>query len=61
KKCANARYIVVVELNMGQVVHEVKRAVDKPANVYLANRYDGTYIKPSDIRNMLRLIQGRGV
>jgi 2-oxoglutarate ferredoxin oxidoreductase subunit alpha len=60
-KCANARYIVVVEMNMGQVMREVQMAVDNPERVFLVNRIDGVYITPSDIRNNLRLIQGKGV
>jgi 2-oxoglutarate ferredoxin oxidoreductase subunit alpha len=61
EKCARARYIVVVELNMGQVLESVKTAVDDPEKVFLANRIDGVFITPMDIRNILRLIQGKGV
>jgi len=61
QKCANARFIVVVEMNMGQVLQLVKLAVEKPDRVFLANRIDGVFITPTDIRNMLRLIQGKGV
>lgn len=60
-KCANARHIVVVEMNMGQVAREVKQAVSHPERVGLANRIDGVFITPSDIQNILRLIQGKGV
>jgi 2-oxoglutarate ferredoxin oxidoreductase subunit alpha len=60
-KCARARSVVVVEMNTGQVMREVKAAVKDPDNVFLANRIDGTLITPTDIRNILRLIQGRGV
>ncbi len=60
EKCAFARYIVVVEMNMGQVVREVKMAVKAPENVFLANRIDGELITPMDIRNILRIIQGKG-
>jgi 2-oxoglutarate ferredoxin oxidoreductase subunit alpha len=60
EKCANARYIVVVEMNMGQIVREVKMAVKSPENVFLANRIDGELITPVDIRNILRIIQGKG-
>jgi 2-oxoglutarate/2-oxoacid ferredoxin oxidoreductase subunit alpha len=60
-KCARARSVVVVEMNTGQVMREVKAAVKNPENVFLANRIDGTLITPTDIRNILRLIQGRGV
>jgi len=61
EECANAKYIVVVELNMGQIVHAVKMAVDHPEKVFLANRIDGVFITPDDIRDIMRLIQGKGV
>jgi len=61
EKCANAKYVVVVEMNMGQIMHEVRKAVDRPEKVFLANRIDGVFITPTDIRNILRVIQGKGV
>ncbi len=61
EKCANARSVIVVELNMGQIMQSVKLAVERPENVFLANRIDGVFITPSDILNILRLIQGKGV
>jgi 2-oxoglutarate ferredoxin oxidoreductase subunit alpha len=61
EKCANAGYIVVVEMNMGQILQAVKMAMGKPERVFLANRIDGEFITDADIRNVLRLIQGRGV
>ena len=61
EKCARADSVVVVELNMGQVMQEVKKAVDYPERVFLANRIDGVFITPEDIRRILRLIQGKGV
>jgi len=61
EKCAKARHIVVVEMNMGQVIRAVKRAVRNPERVVLANRIDGNFITPTDIKNILRLIEGRGV
>jgi 2-oxoglutarate ferredoxin oxidoreductase subunit alpha len=61
EKCANAKSVIVVELNMGQMLREVKMAVDDPQKVFLANRIDGVFITPEDILNILRLIQGRGV
>jgi len=39
----------------------VRTAVNDPERVFLANRTDGVLITPMDIRNILRLIQGRGV
>ncbi len=61
EKCANAKYMVVVEMNMGQILREVKRAVKNPERVFLANRIDGVFIAPRDIRDILRVIQGKGV
>jgi 2-oxoglutarate ferredoxin oxidoreductase subunit alpha len=61
EKCAEARHIVVVEMNMGQILRAVKRAVDRPERVVLANRLDGQLITPTDIKNLLHLIQGKGV
>ncbi len=61
EKCARAKFVVVVELNMGQILREVKLAVDQPQKVFLANRIDGVFITPADIVNIIRLIQGKGV
>lgn len=61
EKCAKAEHIVVVEMNMGQMVRAVKRAVRQPERVVLANRIDGQFITPTDIKNILRVIQGKGV
>jgi 2-oxoglutarate ferredoxin oxidoreductase subunit alpha len=61
EKCADATSVVVVEMNMGQVLQAVKLAVGQPEKVFLANRIDGVFITPTDIRNILRLIHGRGV
>lgn len=60
EKCKHARFVVVVELNMGQVLRSVKAAVDDPQKVYLANRVDGQLITDRDIRNVLRIIMGKG-
>ena len=61
ERCRRAQTIVVVEMNMGQILQQVKLAVDRPERVFLANRMDGVFINPMDIRNVLRLIQGRGI
>jgi 2-oxoglutarate ferredoxin oxidoreductase subunit alpha len=59
-RCAPASYVVVVEMNMGQILQEVKKAVDDPDKVFLANQIDGSFITPTDILNILRIIQGKG-
>lgn len=61
EKCKNARHIVVAEMNVGQVIRSVKRAVDSPDRVVLANRIDGMFISDKDIKDILRVIQGKGV
>lgn len=61
ERCERARYVVVVEMNMGQILQEVKKAVNRPERVFLANRFDGVFISPTDIRNVLRVIQAKGV
>jgi len=61
QKCARARAILVVEMNLGQVMAQVRAAVEKPRRVFLANRIDGKLITPQDIKKLLRVIQGRGV
>lgn len=61
EKCHMARCVLVVEMNMGQVTEAVRRAVDRPEKVFLANRVDGELITPTNIRDFLRVVQGKGV
>ena len=60
KSCATANCVLVVEMNMGQIFQEVKKAVDDPGKVFLANQIDGSFITPTDVLNILRIIQGKG-
>jgi 2-oxoglutarate ferredoxin oxidoreductase subunit alpha len=59
--CRRAKYIVVAEMNMGQVMKEVQCALEGAGQVFLANRVDGNMITPTDIKNVLRLIKGKGI
>lgn len=59
--CGRAQRIIVVEMNMGHILKEVKRSVTNSRNVFLVNRLDGVFISPTDIRQALRLIEGKGV
>ena len=61
EKCAAAKAVLVVEMNLGQVAAQVKAAVTEPERVFLANRIDGKLITPEDIKIYIRVIQGRGV
>jgi 2-oxoglutarate ferredoxin oxidoreductase subunit alpha len=60
RRCAAADYVIVVEMNMGQILQEVKKASDNPDKVFLANQIDGSFITPTNVLNILRIIQGRG-
>jgi 2-oxoglutarate ferredoxin oxidoreductase subunit alpha len=60
KYCDQAKRVIVVEMNMGQVMEQVKAAVRYPNHVFLCNRYDGTLINVDDVKNVLRVIEGRG-
>jgi 2-oxoglutarate ferredoxin oxidoreductase subunit alpha len=62
RECAvKSRFVGVVEMNMGQLIHSVKLAVDEPDKVFLINRFDGELISDADIKKTLRIITGRGV
>jgi 2-oxoglutarate/2-oxoacid ferredoxin oxidoreductase subunit alpha len=62
RECAlKTKFIAVVEMNLGQLVHSVKLAVDDPDRVFLINRFDGELITDNDIKKTLRIITGRGV
>jgi len=60
ERCASANCVMVVEMNMGQIFYEVKKAVADPQKVFLANQINGSFITPTDILNILRIIQGKG-
>ena len=61
EKCEGRSHVLVVEMNMGQICQEVKKAVSRPEKVYLANRFDGIFISHTDIMQILNLILGKGV
>ncbi|MCP4579549.1 MAG: 2-oxoacid:acceptor oxidoreductase subunit alpha, partial [Deltaproteobacteria bacterium] len=61
RMCKGRSHVLVVEMNMGQVCQEVRKAVIRPERVYLANRFDGSSISPADILGVLNMIRGKGV
>ena len=61
EKCRTAKAVLVVEMNMGQVLHQVRAAVAEPERVFLVNRFDGLLITPTNIQQIIRVIQGRGM
>ena len=44
--CANCHSVIVGELNMGQVVHEIRRALPQDIKVHAIQRYDGEILTP---------------
>lgn len=61
EKCDGRSHVLVVEMNMGQICQEVRKAVPTPEKVFLANRFDGVFISHTDILRILNMIMGKGV
>jgi 2-oxoglutarate ferredoxin oxidoreductase subunit alpha len=61
EKCEGRTHVLIVEMNMGQICQEVRKAVSNPEKVFLANRFDGVLISHEDILKVLNMIQGKGV
>lgn len=60
EKTAHAKSVFVVEMNMGQIYAQVKNVVANPDRVFLVNRMDGKLVTPTDIGQIMRVIEGRG-
>lgn len=60
EKTAHAKSVFVVEMNMGQICAQVKNVVANPNRVFLVNRMDGKLVTPTDIGQIMRVIEGRG-
>lgn len=60
EKTARAKNVFMVEMNMGQILHQVKSSVVNPDRVFLVNRMDGMMVTPTDIGSIMRTIEGRG-
>ncbi|MEO0132250.1 MAG: 2-oxoacid:acceptor oxidoreductase subunit alpha [candidate division WOR-3 bacterium] len=50
---ANARRVVVVEMNQGQMVREISRVLKHDVTLINVNRYDGELITPEEILSVL--------
>lgn len=49
EQLAHAKRVLVVELNMGQLVNEIRRIAPRHCKVEQLNRYDGEVLNPVDI------------
>ncbi len=47
--CKNCRAVIVAELNMGQVIHQVRRALPPEIEVHPLQRYDGEILTPMQL------------
>ena len=50
----NVRKVIVAELNMGQLVHEIRRVAPRHVEVIPLQRYDGNVMTPSEIYDKIR-------
>jgi len=53
ESCSNCKNVIVPELNMGQIVHEVERAVSENIEVHSLQRYDGEILTPMQLLEKL--------
>lgn len=51
--CARCRKVIVGELNMGQIVHEVRRVLPPDIEVHTIQRYDGEILTPHQLLQRL--------
>ncbi|UCD63599.1 MAG: 2-oxoacid:acceptor oxidoreductase subunit alpha [Candidatus Zixiibacteriota bacterium] len=49
KLCSRCRCVIVAELNMGQIVHEVEKALPENVEIQPMLRYDGEIITPEQL------------
>ncbi len=53
----HAKTALVVELNMGQLVHEIERIAPRSCKVESLNRYDGEVLNPVEIYKRIREVK----
>jgi 2-oxoglutarate ferredoxin oxidoreductase subunit alpha len=47
--CRNCRAVIVAELNMGQIIHQVRQALPPDIEVHPLQRYDGEILTPMQL------------
>jgi 2-oxoglutarate ferredoxin oxidoreductase subunit alpha len=52
--CKKCHTVIVGELNMGQIVHEIERILPKDIKIQTAQRYDGEIITPMQMIEKLQ-------
>ncbi|RKX25151.1 MAG: 2-oxoacid:acceptor oxidoreductase subunit alpha, partial [Candidatus Zixiibacteriota bacterium] len=51
--CSRCKKVIVGELNMGQIVHEIQRVLPEDKEIHTIQRYDGEIITPIQILEKL--------
>lgn len=51
--CSRCKKVIVAELNMGQIIHEVKRALPDDVAIHALQRYDGEILTPMQLLEKL--------
>lgn len=51
--CARCKKVIVGELNMGQIVHEVRRVLPRDIEIHTVQRYDGEVLTPLQLLEKL--------
>jgi len=51
--CSGCRKVIVAELNMGQIIHEVRRVLPGDVDVHALQRYDGEILTPMQLLEKL--------
>ena len=54
---SGVRKVIVAELNMGQMVHEVRRVAPRHTEVFSLTRYDGEVMIPQQILDKIREVK----
>jgi len=51
--CSNCKKVIVGELNMGQIIHEIERILPKDKEIHGLQRYDGEILTPLQLLEKL--------
>lgn len=51
--CSNCKKVIVGELNMGQIIHEIERILPKDKEIHSLQRYDGEILTPLQLLEKL--------
>ena len=56
--CESAKHVIVPEMNLGQMVHEVERVSQGDAEVHLLSKIGGELHKPGEILSVIKSVGG---